>query len=121
MLGGAYEFEWSLRFFSYPRYKKRAPERGGLSPASDLYEIPISLRAIPPRKYMIHMARNRRPGVGTLMSTGAWRRACPRRVKPQGVKENRRAGCHHTRHCARLLRALDRLHHRLRSAVRRLA
>jgi hypothetical protein len=73
MLGGAYEFEWSLRSFSYPRYNKREHEGNGPALARDFYEIPISLRANPPRKYMAQMAPDWRPGVGALMGIGAWR------------------------------------------------
>ena len=77
MLGPAYEFEWKLSSFSYPRYKNASSKTDRLVLPSDLYEIPISLRAIPPRKYMVQMARNGRPDVGALMSSGAWRLAYP--------------------------------------------
>jgi K+-transporting ATPase KdpF subunit len=93
--------------------------------AAHLYEIPITLPAGSHRKNMPSSARIARPARanGDFAATDARGNAVsdddrPSGLPPQGASH---AGPRHAGHRARLLRIVDRLHDRLRSALRRTA
>src|SRR6516225_3254698 len=80
-----------------------------------LYEIPITPATFTPRKHMS-------PVLDTRRLRGRKKHLSADSLQSRNPQEGAcHVGYHDDRHCARLLRALGRLHARLRSALRRRA